>query len=281
MVNGIILLDKPKDRTSRDMVNELNHIFDMKKIGHTGTLDPLATGMLILCLGKYTKLVDLLQDTRKEYVATVKLGIKTDTLDITGNVCEEAKCEVSKQELIKVLKSMKGEVEQEIPKYSAKKINGKKLYEYARENIEIDLPKNTIEIYSIDLIECNNDEFIFKAEVSKGTYIRSIIQIICNKLGVIGTMKDLRRTKEWHYDVEKDANSLEQIRSGKYKLYYARDFLPYKIYNLNEEEYQKVKNGAKICINETSDNIILIYNDSEVAIYVKDDIYYKPSIMLI
>ena len=137
MINGIILLDKPQNKTSRDMVNELNHIFAMKKIGHTGTLDPLATGILIMCLGKYTKLVPLLQSDKKEYIATVKLGIKTDTLDITGNILEEKNCKIIKEDLLNVLNNIKGLIKQEIPMYSAKKINGKKLYEYARENISL------------------------------------------------------------------------------------------------------------------------------------------------
>ena len=130
-MNGVILVNKDKDVTSRDMVDKLNHIFDIKKIGHTGTLDPLATGVLVMCIGKYTKLVDMLSSQKKEYVATIKLGIKTDTLDITGNVLEEKSFNVSKEKIEDVLKSLNGKITQKIPKYSAKKINGKKLYEYA------------------------------------------------------------------------------------------------------------------------------------------------------
>ena len=281
MVNGIILLDKPKGKTSRDMVNELNHIFGMKKIGHTGTLDPLATGLLILCLGKYTKLVSVIQDTKKEYIATIKLGISTDTLDITGNILEQKQCSITKEKLLNVLESIKGQIMQEIPKYSAKKINGKKLYEYARENIEIEIPKNIIEVYEIELLEFNNEEFTIRTIVSKGTYIRSIIQIVCGKLEVIGTMKELRRTKEWHFNVDKDAQTIDDIKKGKYILYHAADFLDYKTYNLSIDEYQKVKNGNKLFINEENLNIILMYNNQEVAIYQKENDYYKPQIMLI
>ena len=281
MVNGIILLDKPKDKTSRDMVNEFNHIFGMKKIGHTGTLDPLATGMLIMCLGKYTKLVPLLQDTKKEYVATIKLGIKTDTLDITGNVLEKSECHIAKEDLLKVLDNLKGKIEQEIPIYSAKKINGKKLYEYARENIAVELPKNNVTIYDTDLIDFKEDEFTIRFVVEKGTYIRSLIQIICDKLNVIGVMQNLRRTKEWNFAVDKDASLIDDIKSGNYKLYFAKDFLDFKTYNLTDEEYKKVQNGNKLFINEDSDNIILMYQDKEVAIYQKENAYYKAKIMLI
>ena len=281
MINGIILLDKPQNKTSRDMVNELNHIFGMKKIGHTGTLDPLATGILIVCLGKYTKLVPLLQDTKKEYIATIKLGIKTDTLDITGNVLEERKCHIDKEDLLKALDNLKGKIEQEIPIYSAKKINGKKLYEYARENIAVELPKNVITIYDTELLEFKEDECTIKFVVEKGTYIRSLIQIICDKLNVIGVMQDLRRTKEWNFDVDKDSSLIDDIKSSNYKLYFAKDFLDFKTYNLTNEEYKKVQNGNKIFINEDSNNIILMYQDKEIAIYQKEDNYYKAQIMLI
>ncbi len=281
MINGIILLDKPQGKTSRDMVNELNHIFDMKKIGHTGTLDPLAEGLLIMCLGKYTKLVSMLQNTKKEYIATVKMGIKTDTLDITGKIIKKSEKRASQEDITKVLASIKGEVTQEIPLYSAKKINGKKLYEYARENIAIKPPTEVINIYSLELIDFKEDEFTFKAVVGKGTYIRSIIELICTKLAIIGTMKALRRTKEWHFDVDKDASSIEEIKKGNYKLYKAQDIFPFKTYNLTDEEYYKVRNGNKIYINENTEHIILMYQDKEVAIYQKENAYYKAKIMLI
>lgn len=280
MVSGIILLDKPENVTSRDMVNKLNHIFDMKKIGHTGTLDPMATGVLVMCLGKYTKMVDLLSSLEKEYIAKIKLGIKTDTLDITGNVIEEKKCSTTKDDIEKVFASLVGKLTQEIPIYSAKKVNGKKLYEYARNGEEVKLPKNEIEIYSLELLSYEDDIITFKTNVSKGTYIRSLIDMICNKLNIIGSMSYLRRTKQGSFTLN-DAYTLEQIENEEYKLLKCSDIFPYPQYNLNEEEYLKVKNGNKLNLNKRDNFLLMMYQEKEIAIYEKAESYYKIKIMLI
>ena len=153
-MNEIIIVNKPINYTSRDVVNKLNKILNTKKIGHTGTLDPIATGVLVICTGTYTKLVDELTSLDKEYIATIKLGISTDTLDITGNVISKEELKVLDISSIKeVLKSFLGKTIQEVPAYSAVKINGKKLYEYARSNTNIDLPKREIEVFDIELLE--------------------------------------------------------------------------------------------------------------------------------
>lgn len=280
-MQGILLLDKEQNKTSRDMVNELNHIFDMKKIGHTGTLDPLATGVLVMCIGKYTKLVDMLSSLKKEYVAQIKLGIMTDTLDITGNILkEESFIPPTDGEIKKVLNSLKGKIIQTIPKYSAKKINGKKLYEYARNGEDIVLPQNEIEVYNISLLDNSNGIITFKAEVSKGTYIRSLIEMICERLGVIGTMSSLVRTKQGKFTIE-DAYLIDEVKKGLYKILKAKDVLEYPVYDLSDIEYNKVKNGNKISIKIESNYVILLYNNEEVAIYEKDNDLYKAKIMLI
>ena len=280
-MQGILLLDKEQNKTSRDMVNELNHIFDMKKIGHTGTLDPLATGVLVMCIGKYTKLVDMLSSLKKEYVAQIKLGIMTDTLDITGNILkEESFIPPTDDKIKKVLNSLKGKIIQTIPKYSAKKINGKKLYEYARNGEDIVLPQNEIEVYNISLLDNSNGIITFKAEVSKGTYIRSLIEMICERLGIIGTMSSLVRTKQGKFSIE-DAYSIDEVKKGLYKLLKAKDVLEYPVYDLSDIEYNKVKNGNKISIKIESNYVILLYNNEEVAIYEKDNDLYKAKIMLI
>ena len=280
-MNGVVLVNKEKFKTSRDMVNELNHIFRTKKIGHTGTLDPIATGVLVMCIGKYTKLVDLLSALEKEYIAEIKLGTKTDTLDITGNVLET--CEVKKYEesfVNEVLQSFVGKFEQEIPIYSAKKINGKKLYEYARNGEDISLPKNTVEIYNIELLAYEKDIIKFKVRVSKGTYIRSLISSICEKLDTLGTMNDLIRSKQGKYSIE-ESFTIDDIKNDKFRLLNVRELLDYQIYNLNDEEYFKVKNGSKISINSDEKNLIMIYNDEEIAIYKKENELYRASVMLI
>ena len=140
-MNGLLVVNKPKNKTSRDVVNELNHIFSFKKIGHTGTLDPLATGVLVCLFGKYTKLVNLITSYEKEYVATIKLGIKTDTLDITGNIIDKKEVNITKEKIEEVFNNFPKKYYQTVPLYSAIKINGKKLYEYARNNEKVILPK--------------------------------------------------------------------------------------------------------------------------------------------
>lgn len=279
-MDGIILINKEIGKTSRDEINSLCHIFNTKKIGHTGTLDPIATGVLVVCLNKYTKLVNILTSLEKEYIAKIKLGIKTDTLDITGNVIEERKCSMTKNQIEEVLKEYIGIYKQTIPLYSAKKINGKKLYEYARNNESVKLPTNEVEIYDLKLISFENDEITIKCNVSKGTYIRSLIQSICDSLNVIGTMSSLIRTKQGKFDIT-NSYTIEEVKNGKFKLLKAKDILPYKIYTLSDLEYKKVKNGNHIFINSNEENLILTYNDKEVAIYKKSKDMYIPSVMLV
>ena len=158
-MDGILVVNKQSGYTSRDVVNEVCKILNTKKIGHTGTLDPIAKGVLVLCIGKATKLVEILTADEKEYIAEATLGVKTDTLDNTGNIIEEKSVTVTKQQIIDVLNSMIGNYNQEVPIYSAVKIDGKKLYEYARNNISVELPKRNIEIKKIELGEFINENF--------------------------------------------------------------------------------------------------------------------------
>ena len=153
MYDGILIIDKPKDYTSRDVVNIVSKKLNTKKVGHTGTLDPLATGVLVICVGKATKLVDYLTSTYKEYEAELILGIKTDTADITGNILKEEDSIKKKEEILETLNNMIGKYNQTVPIYSAVKINGKKLYEYAREGKEIELPKREVEIKTLELLD--------------------------------------------------------------------------------------------------------------------------------
>ena len=181
-MDGVIVIDKEKDYTSRDVVNIVGKHFKTKKVGHTGTLDPLATGVLVICIGQATKLVELLTNHDKEYIADITFGIETDTLDITGTVLKEENTNFSREEIEKVLNEYQKEYDQMVPIYSAIKINGKKLYEYAREKEEIELPSRKVKIYKIDLLkyeQINNKTHIqIKCNVSKGTYIRSLIRDI-------------------------------------------------------------------------------------------------------
>ncbi|MDD5980036.1 MAG: tRNA pseudouridine(55) synthase TruB, partial [bacterium] len=175
-MDGILLINKEKNYTSRDVVNIVGKYLNTKKVGHFGTLDPMATGLLILGVGKYTKFQKVMDKEIKEYEVSVKLGVKTDTYDITGNILEEEQTNnIDFDKLKKDLLSFKKRYYQEVPIYSAVKVNGKKLYEYARCNEKVILPKKEVELYSITNIKLIDDTLYFNVVVSKGFYIRSLI----------------------------------------------------------------------------------------------------------
>ena len=283
-MDGIIIIDKPKNITSRDVVNHVCKRLNTKKIGHTGTLDPIATGVLVLCVGKATKLVELLTCEDKEYVATVKLGILTDTLDTEGKVIEEKKVFLDKEELTKVLNSFIGEYDQEVPIYSAVKINGKKLYEYARKNKKVELPKRKVAIKSIKLLESNDDSYKFKVVVSKGTYIRSLIKDINDRLNIIGVMSDLRRTRQGKFCLG-ESYTLNDIDNNKYKILSINDVLKdEKCVIIDDTLYKLIKNGGIIDNKYDDECVTFIYNDNVVAIYKvysKDNTKMKPYKMFV
>ena len=278
-MDQLFVVNKPRCFTSRDVVNKLSKILKIKKIGHTGTLDPIATGVLVCLTGKYTKLVDLLTSLDKEYIAEIKAGIKTDTGDITGNVIEVKNKAISKSDVEKVFVEFPKKYLQTVPKYSAVKINGKKLYEYARENIEVELPKREVNIYSLELIEFNEDIIKFRTHVSKGTYIRSLIEDICDNLGIVGTMNSLVRTKQGKFDIS-DAKTLEEIEQNSLKGKNIHEFLDYPCVNINDNEIKKVVNGGKIKNNyNIKDKVILMRDNVDLAIYEVDGETLKPFIM--
>ena len=288
-MNGLLVVNKEKDCTSRDVVNSVSKILGTKKVGHTGTLDPMATGVLVMCIGKCTKLVDMITCDEKEYVAGVKLGILTDTLDTTGNVLKSESVNFSRDEIVNVLKSMTGEYEQEVPIYSAVKINGKKLYEYARNGEKVELPKRMVNIKEIELIsdiEYSNKtiNFNIKCLVSKGTYIRSLVRDIAKKLGTIGVMSSLKRTKQGKFTIE-ESYTLSNIEKGNYKIIdigtYFKDM--YKVI-VDDKLKKEILNGKlldntykydKILFVDKNNNVLAIY-----SIYEKDNKKIKPYKML-
>lgn len=278
-MDKLLVVNKEKNLTSRDIVNNLTKIFNTKKIGHTGTLDPIATGVLVCLFGKYTKLVDLLTYLDKEYIAEIKLGIKTDTGDITGSIIENKSFNITKDNIIKVFEKFPQKYEQTVPKYSAVKINGKKLYEYARNNIEIELPKREVSIFSLELIDYEKDIIKFKTHVSKGTYIRSLIEDICEKLGTIGTMNNLIRTKQGGFDIE-DSFILDDIKNGNFKFQNIHEFLKYPSIEINDELIKIIKNGGRIKnIYNVQDKVIFTYQGEDIAIYETNNETLKPYIM--
>lgn len=278
-MDKLLVVNKEKNLTSRDVVNNLTKIFNTKKIGHTGTLDPIATGVLVCLFGKYTKLVDLLTSLDKEYIAEIKLGIKTDTGDITGSIIENKSFNITKDNIIKVFEKFPQKYEQTVPKYSAVKINGKKLYEYARNNIEIELPKREVSIFSLELIDYEKDIIKFKTHVSKGTYIRSLIEDICEKLGTVGTMNNLIRTKQGGFDI-KDSFTLDDIKNGNFKFQNIHEFLKYPSIEINDELIKIIKNGGRIRnIYNIQDKVIFTYQGENIAIYETNNETLKPYIM--
>ncbi len=283
-MDGIIVVNKPKGMTSRDVVNIICKEFKTKKVGHTGTLDPIAEGVLVLCIGKATKLVEYLTSNDKEYIATVKLGMLTDTLDTDGNILKKSNDRIKKDNLIKVLNSFIGTYNQEVPIYSAIKINGKKLYEYARNGEYIELPKRMVEIKSIELLEFSNDSYRFKVSVSKGTYIRSLIKDINDKLGVIGVMSNLIRTSQGKFLLE-NSYTLEDIKNNNYKLLTIKNVLKNELCVIIDNTYFSIiKNGAIIDNKYNKDKVVFIYNDEVVAIYKtyeKDNTKMKPYKMFV
>lgn len=283
-MNGILVVNKPIDFTSRDVVNKIGGILKTKKVGHTGTLDPIATGVLVVCVGNTTKLCEVLTSEYKEYIATITLGIKTDTLDTTGTIIEKKEFSVTEQSIKETLNSFLGTSIQTTPIYSAVKVNGKKLYEYAREGKEVELPKRTINIKNIELISYNNDEIVFKTTVSKGTYIRALIDDICTKLNTVGAMSSLIRTKQGIFSIE-NAYTLEEIEQGKERILSIEEALStIENIDITEEQYNKIKNGAIIKKEFKEDIACLKYKNKIVAIYKtyeKDNKLAKPYKMFI
>lgn len=267
--NAVLYVNKKKGMTSFDVVNEISNLFGIKRVGHTGTLDPLAEGVMLVCIGKATKIVELLTAKDKEYIAEVQLGIKTDTLDITGNILEEK--EVANNLKIKeALNHFKKTYLQEVPIYSAVKVHGKKLYEYARKNIEVELPKKEVTIKEIELLSSNNNTFKFKCLVTKGCYIRSLIKDIGEELETLVTMKNLTRTKQGNISIM-NTNTLEEIANNQFKYYKIEEVLDYPIISLNEEFVKEVSNGMKIPNNwNIQDKVIFMYNGKLLGIYQKD-----------
>lgn len=286
-MNGIIVINKPKDYTSRDIVNIVSKKLNTKKVGHTGTLDPLATGVLVLPIGRALKVSELLTSNTKEYIAEVILGYETDMLDITGTEIKRNIPNVTKEELLKVLKSYIGKYNQEVPLYSAVKVGGRKLYEYARSGTPVIPPSKEVEVYSLELISDLKHikgavEFTIKCEVSKGTYIRSLIRDIAYSLNTYGTMKNLIRTRQGIFTL-KDAYTLKDIEENNYKLLSIKECLPnIKTTVIEEPLLTKVKNGM-VLDKFFKENISLLLDKEgkEIAIYIASgDNKVKPYKMI-
>lgn len=278
MMNGVIVVNKSKGITSRDVVNKLVKVFGTKSIGHIGTLDPMATGVLVCLIGKYTKLGSIMVNHDKEYIATFKLNVLTDTLDIEGKVLKTDDKKISLEDMNGAIEHFNGlTYMQEVPIYSAVKVNGKKLYDYARSNEDVILPKKEVTIYKLELVSFE-DEVKIKCKVSKGTYIRALIRDICAYLGTYGVMTDLVRTKLGDYDIS-DAYSLDEISNGKYKLYRLEDIFDLDVRYINDDNHKQIYNG-NIVKDNNSNYILYKEGDKAVAFYTRiNEEELKPLIM--
>lgn len=262
--------------TSFDVIAILRKITHIKQIGHSGTLDPFATGVLPVCIGKSTRLIEYLDDD-KEYIATVKFGADTDTYDLDGQIVKTYETEISKSQLEMALNDFKGEIEQYPPKYSAIKVNGKKLYEYARKGQEVEIKPRKVIISKIELLEFDEQNQIAKIIIgcSKGTYIRSVAYDIGQKLNCGGHLIALERTKSGKFTV-KNAIRLDDIKEEndiKEHIINPIDVLSGKKYILNEKEKENVMHGIALNICEQKqftdlcDSIVfLVYGGKIVAV---------------
>ena len=275
-MDGIILVNKESGMTSRDVVNKISHIFNTKKVGHTGTLDPMATGVLAVGIGKALKVLEYITALEKEYEAEITLGINTDTLDITGNILNEKEVNVTNEDIDKVLESFVGDYDMEVPIYSAVRVNGKRLYEYARNNEEVELPIHKVQIYSLERTsDIKDNKFTIKCKVSKGTYIRSLVRDISKELNTIGVMSKLNRTSQGKFNI-KNSYTLEDIEKGNYKLINIVDAIDLPKVEIDESLLKKVLNGVKLEDDFNLDIFCFTHNNQIVAIYKRCEGMVKP-----
>lgn len=294
MLNGILVIDKDKGMTSADVVYHLRRVLHIRKIGHAGTLDPEVTGVLPIAIGQATKLIEMMHTRPKEYIGTGLFGYSTDSYDATGTVLKEKKLiqPFSGAEIQENMNKFVGEIVQVPPIYSAVKVNGKHLYEYAREEIEVERPQRKVEVKQYDLtkepvfdINTGQESFDFKIKCSKGTYVRSLVNDLGEKLDCPATMTYLRRTASSGFDITQ-AVKLKEIEENLKKateLIQPIDafFKEYTQVDLTEEKWLKVKNGAGISLETNAKKVALRYNKKVKAIYEKKGKLYRPSLMLL
>ena len=269
-MNGIIIVDKEKNMTSFDVVHELSKVFNTKRIGHTGTLDPIATGVLVCTIGKYTKLNEILTSTYKEYTAEMVLGEQKNTYDIEGITINSSDKVVSNEDIINVINSYQKKYNQEVPIYSSVKVNGMKLYQYARQGINVELPKREVDIKEIEVLEINDKTIKFRALVSKGTYIRSLINDIGVSLGTFAYMTNLRRTKQGDFNIE-DSYTLDDIKNNKYKLLDLEDVLDIEVIECDDTLYKQINNGIKQDNNH--EYVLYKYNNIDISLYKNGEMF--------
>ena len=272
-MNGIFLINKEANWTSFDICAKVKRLFNTKKVGHSGTLDPFAEGLMIVCLGQATKIIPFLENYNKTYLATIKLGEETDTLDNTGNIIDKKDVlNYSLEELKNVLNSFLGKSQQIPPMYSALKHDGVPLYSLAREGIEIERKPRNIEIFSIELIEYNKPFLTFKCKVSKGTYIRTLAKDIAIKLSTVGHLVKLIRTNIDKFDLNMAKKVNELTINDSISIV---EMLTLPTLIVDNEIEKKIRNGNKLSLQ--GKNILLLVNEKKEALAIyekKEDGYY-------
>ncbi len=279
MNDGILLINKEAGLTSRNVDNKIGHFYGTKKVGHLGTLDPFATGLLVIGINKGTKFLQYLDDSRKTYIAELKLGVKTSTGDLDGEIIEEKDIgDIDPKQIEEVLKTFIGEGEQIPPMTSAIKINGEPLYKKAHKGIEVERKPRKIHVFSLDLISFENGVLTFSTDVSRGTYIRVLGEDIAKKLGTFGYLLSLKRTVLGPFKVE-DAISINDLKEdsildpGKY----LTSFKSFEITDM--EDVASVYDGEMIYVGEDlGEKIVMTHEGKALAIYkkVQDTLTYKP-----
>lgn len=272
-MTGFICLDKPQDITSFLAVNKLRRLLGEKKVGHTGTLDPMATGVLLVALGGATRFIELIPNHDKSYFAEVKLGLMTDTLDVTGNVLKEEKTNLTKKQLEEVIKKFTGRIKQVPPMFSAIKKDGVRLYDLARKGIEVEREEREVEIEKIEIVDFDesNQEFSIKVDCSEGTYIRTLAEDIGKELGTFATLKKLVRTKangfENPYSFDEIKNIVEQNRLNEIILPVDKVLELYPKVNVSPAQSIRFSNGGELSLERLRGN----FEDGYYRIYSPDE----------
>ena len=278
-MNGILVINKEKGMTSFDVIRTIKKKFNIKKIGHAGTLDPLATGVLVILLGSATKLSNYVMGEKKTYEATVVIGESYDTEDSTGKLIDKKNIntELQVDSTLEKILDLKYQIP---PMYSALKVNGKKLYELARKEIEVERKAREVEIFDIkrisEILYCENKvEFKFETTVSKGTYIRTLCVEIGKNLGYPAHMKDLNRVKSGKFKIE-NSYTLSDIENNKYKILPCIEvFDKDQLFEVDDFMYKKISNGSSIEINDDRQRIVFTYNGNLIGVYKKEKGVYK------
>ena len=271
----VLYVNKPSGISSFDVCFKLRKVLHTKKIGHTGTLDPNATGVMIVLFDKSTKANQFLVTDRKEYETRVLLGKETDTLDIDGNVLGEYKYEVPDENTLKnALNAFKGRSVQEVPITSAVSVDSKRLYQYQKEGKQVELPKREIEVFSVELLNIYEDGFSFLSRVSSGTYIRALVRDILSSLNLHGTVLTLKRTAVDDVRIE-DCDELNDILEGNYHLHDLYDLLSKRYEVFEDFDEKDVLNGKKLLIESDQPRLLMAKNHEALAIYEKDGDLYR------